>query len=320
MSIGKEATRAYRYLKRAAMAGEKARAHDVELRAIRATSAQQIESLETRLAYALEEISELRALVRYLLPESPNYQRFMAQTRESFDYQWRSLPDGAYLDTDARFVETAPEQLAAFAGLAPEWFAGKRVLDAGCGRGRWSHALCRLGAQVTAIDQSEAAVEATRRLCADFEGFEARSANLLEPLPFGADFDLVWCFGVTHHTGDTWRALRHVAAAVRPGGHLFLMVYGEPRRGHDEDYEELRRYAELRRDLAPLSLAERVEALSARFPAEEVHGWFDAVSPTVNDVHPEHELRVWLQMAGFHEIRRTLDNRNVHLSARRRES
>ena len=34
-----------------------------------------------------------------------------------------------------------------------DWFAGKSVLDAGCGNGRWSTAFARLGAQVTAIDR-----------------------------------------------------------------------------------------------------------------------------------------------------------------------
>ena len=94
---------------------------------------------------------------------------------------------------------------------------------------RWSSALCKLGAEVTAIDQSASGVEHVKHLLKDQLNFSAQQADILTPLPFGrAGFDLVWCYGVAHHTGNTKLAVTTVAGAVKPGGRLFLMIYGEP--------------------------------------------------------------------------------------------
>jgi predicted RNA methylase len=46
-------------------------------------------------------------------------------------------------------------------GVSPEWFAGREALDAGCGGGRWTLALLRLGARVTAVDFSARALGST---------------------------------------------------------------------------------------------------------------------------------------------------------------
>ena len=40
-------------------------------------------------------------------------------------------------------------------------------------------------------------------------------------------FDVVYSWGVLHHTGDMWRALENVAPLVKPGGHLFLSIYND---------------------------------------------------------------------------------------------
>jgi SAM-dependent methyltransferase len=191
------------------------------------------------------------------------------------------------------------------------------VLDAGCGNGRWSWTLSSLGAKVTAIDQSESCLEATRRNCQDVPTVEVRRHSLLELLPSQPQYDLVWCYGVAHHTGDTRRAIGHVAATVRPGGYLFLMIYGEPRPGRLGDFEDINEYVRLRRLLAPLSLSERVEYLKSIKRPGEVHGWFDAVSPRINDLHRLDEIAEWLRLLGFAEIRQTFATRNLHIIATR---
>jgi SAM-dependent methyltransferase len=132
-----------------------------------------------------------------------------------------------------------------------------------------------------------------------------------------AAFDLVWSFGVVHHTGDTKRAVQNVAECVRPGGHLFLMVYGEPRWDHYEDYDEINAYTAMRRDLAALSFDERVAYLRRVKADADVHGWFDAASPRVNDLHRFDELAEWLHLLRFTDIRRTCPSRNLFLIARR---
>ena len=52
----------------------------------------------------------------------------------------------------------------------------------------------------------------------------------------------------------------------------------------------------------------------------EAGGWFDAVSPDINDTYPLHGLKVWLSNAGFVDVERTMDDPNHHLIARKAAS
>jgi len=104
--------------------------------------------------------------------------------------------------------------------------ARKDVLEVGCGSGIAAQMLAEAGATLTAVDLTPWAVETTRaRLDAfglDAEVFEADG----EALPFDdASFDLVFSWGVIHHSSDMDRALRELVRVCRPGGTLVLMVY-----------------------------------------------------------------------------------------------
>jgi ubiquinone/menaquinone biosynthesis C-methylase UbiE len=104
--------------------------------------------------------------------------------------------------------------------------AGKDVLDAGCGSGIATQMLAEAGANVTAIDLTDWAVATTRRRLDAFglRG-DVRQADA-ERLPFGdASFDLVFSWGVIHHSSDMDRALGELVRVCRPGGQLVLMVY-----------------------------------------------------------------------------------------------
>ena len=103
---------------------------------------------------------------------------------------------------------------------------GRRVLEIGVGMGadlvRWA----RAGATVTGIDLTERAVSLSSRRLAE-EGLVAdlRVADA-EALPFGDDsFDLVYSWGVLHHTPDPARALREAQRVLVPGGRLKVMLY-----------------------------------------------------------------------------------------------
>ena len=139
------------------------------------------------------------------------------QTLASFDWQWANLAQGDFMPGDPWFDTHAARVLAReLCAIDGRWFVGKRVLDAGCGQGRWTRALLELGAEVTAVDYSEAGLERTRALCAGFRRLHTRRVNLLEiPHDLARErFDLVFSFGVLHHTGDTRRALSNIAALV----------------------------------------------------------------------------------------------------------
>jgi 2-polyprenyl-3-methyl-5-hydroxy-6-metoxy-1,4-benzoquinol methylase len=104
--------------------------------------------------------------------------------------------------------------------------AGKDVLDVGCGSGIATQMLAEAGARVTAVDLTDWAVETTRRRLRAFglEG-DVRQEDA-ERLPFAdASFDLVFSWGVIHHSSDMDRALAELVRVCRPGGELVLMVY-----------------------------------------------------------------------------------------------
>lgn len=104
--------------------------------------------------------------------------------------------------------------------------AGKDVLEIGTGMGadlvRWA----RAGARVTGVDLTARAVSLSRdRLSSAGLGGTVMQADA-ENLPFtdGA-FDVVWSWGVLHHTPDADRALLEAARVLRPGGRYAVMVY-----------------------------------------------------------------------------------------------
>jgi SAM-dependent methyltransferase len=159
----------------------------------------------------------------------------------------------------------------------------------------------------------------TRRACAAFgDRVTVHSHDLRQPLDLPPEFDLVWSYGVLHHTGDTYGAFRNIARLVKPGGYLFMMLYGEPT---GRDNGEFAYYAEverLRRATAAMDFKER-HAEIARLKGAEVGGWFDAVSPAINDTYPFYEIQLWLKNAGLVDVVRTMEHSSHHVIARRPE-
>lgn len=112
---------------------------------------------------------------------------------------------------------------------------GLRFLDAGCGSGLFSLAALRLGATVIAFDFDPESVVTTRRLVdanAPGIGMGTDRLTLLHGSVLDEDFmsglgefDIVYSWGVLHHTGSMWAACRRAAAAVRPGGALCIALY-----------------------------------------------------------------------------------------------
>lgn len=201
----------------------------------------------------------------------------------------------------------------------PGWFAGRRILDAGCGGGRWTVGFLRLGAQVTAVDLSGHAIETTakeaERLAPEAVAggrLEAKTADLLgDPSALGGPYDLVFSFGVLHHTGDTRRALGNLAAAVAPDGLLFVYLYGR----RSVDWRKRAALVAGRLALAPLPFAARARLLAHLLPRRDTHQAFDLFSPLINDRHRHEDVESWLRALGFTEVVRTLDHPEIFLRA-----
>jgi 2-polyprenyl-3-methyl-5-hydroxy-6-metoxy-1,4-benzoquinol methylase len=104
--------------------------------------------------------------------------------------------------------------------------AGKKVLEIGCGMGLHTRTMAAAGADVTAIDLTPTAVEATQQRLA-LEGLRATVLQQdAETLPFpDRSFDFVWSWGVIHHSSRTGRIVRQIARVLKPTGEARVMVY-----------------------------------------------------------------------------------------------
>jgi ubiquinone/menaquinone biosynthesis C-methylase UbiE len=117
------------------------------------------------------------------------------------------------------------------APLAREDFAGKIVLEAGCGKGRHARAVSAWDpAGIFAVDLSEAVFIAARNTTG-LENATCVQANLLQ-LPFGdGTFDMAYCVGVLHHLEDPRAGLGELWRVLKPGGALCLWVYAREGNG-----------------------------------------------------------------------------------------
>ena len=114
--------------------------------------------------------------------------------------------------------------------LGEERLDGRRFLDIGCGSGVHSLAALILGAaEVVALDIDPDSVATTRSVLdrhfpdGNFKVIQ-RSVFDLGPTEFGK-FDVVYSWGVLHHTGDMYRAVRNAASLVAPFGIIIFALY-----------------------------------------------------------------------------------------------
>jgi len=136
-------------------------------------------------------------------------------TREYFDQ----------VEARKYFVEYHIPGFAEFA----RW-RGKKVLEIGCGIGTDTINFARAGAQVTTVDLSEKSMELARQRAALF-GLEDRirfcpgNAEQLSSFVPVEPYDLIYSFGVIHHTPHPGAVLEQLRQYVRPGTTIKTMVY-----------------------------------------------------------------------------------------------
>jgi ubiquinone/menaquinone biosynthesis C-methylase UbiE len=113
--------------------------------------------------------------------------------------------------------------------LKSEALSGKAVLEIGCGMGTHAAMLARAGARLTAIDLTERAVATVTRRFEIFQLSGRIQHADSEQLPFAdASFDMIWSWGVIHHSSSTERCFTEITRVLKPGGRILVMVYYRP--------------------------------------------------------------------------------------------
>jgi SAM-dependent methyltransferase len=155
-------------------------------------------------------------------------------------------------------VEEAERSLAQM--LETSSLEGSRFLDVGCGSGLSSLVARRMGAAVESFDYDPASVACTKELKSRFFAGDGqwtiREGSALDQdfLSSLGAFDIVYSWGVLHHTGAMWSALDNVWRLVAPGGRLFVAIYHDAGRSSRVWLRVKRLYNRLPAGLRPLVL------------------------------------------------------------------
>ena len=266
--------------------------------------------------------------------------RFVGAERyaSSFGYEWGRWPRVQFESENvgrpmAGHTDRMWERVT---GVDASQVKEKRIVEFGCGPGRFLDVVRRKGGTAVGIDLS-AAVDAARRNFADDPDVLIVQGDLLNP-PFRPGvFDGGFTIGVLHHTPNPAAGLAALARTLRPNAWAACCVYP---RGDFYDFPSVRRWREIHRRmkdacgyrfalaysylaayvLAPLLIEARrrgfkdaadhleknwLVALRLKDPRWRALDVFDAITPEIATTHTQDEVAEWMHAAGITGVRRT---------------
>lgn len=205
------------------------------------------------------------------------------KAKYEFDYQWKNLDS-----VNLNYSEERITELLFFTGLTSDFFINKKVLDAGCGNGRYTYALQKLGADVKSIDISIEAVNRTKQINSNTE-----QKSILDCT--NEKYDFILSYGVLHHLQYPIIGFNHLSNLINKGGILHIMVY---------DTRGQVKYKNYRKQFKRLSLNKKIELckqLTEKFG--DIHGWFDCLNPKYNYSFTSTQIINLFEMNGFTNVR-----------------
>lgn len=215
------------------------------------------------------------------------------KTLESFDYQWEKLSEAPYLLSDEKWRENVSDYILDELELTKEEIGGKRVLDAGCGNGRWAYGFLKLGCETHGFDPSEHGVKYARTHVQNgyFNVSNVLNYQSLLDLYLENSFDIVWCWGVLHHTSDPELGFRNLTKFMKPSGLIHLYLYGSKSR-----WNSLFRFIF---NIFPFKIRIYLSKILSKINKSSIHGNFDAFSPPIASNHTEAEVKHWFEENGL---------------------
>lgn len=269
----------------------------------------------------------IRKGVAIIIDNDCSYNQSM-KVSQRFGWQWKRFSSLSYFYTDQFLKWITP--------LNQNNFRGKKVLDAGCGKGRHLVIAANWGAKfVFGVDLSfESAVVAFRNTMR-LENVCVLCADLFK-LPFRDDFfDLIYSVGVIHHTPDPGMCFKALSSHLRKNGDIVVWVYAkETNRWLINCVNPIRKmltsriplsltliisffislflYAVLKCVYIPFNRFSILKPFSkflfynkylsyiSFFPFNEI--WcivFDHLMPQIASYHTKEEIKVWFEKAGI---------------------
>jgi SAM-dependent methyltransferase len=190
-----------------------------------------------------------------------------SDTRERFELEWKHWARGnkIYGMDKATYRNDLFTRRSGIA-LDDGHFAGKIVLEGGCGHGMAGEIVAPLAREYIGIDLGEG-IEAARERTAALGNAHLVQGSLLS-LPLASGFvDFAYSIGVIHHTPDPHKAFRELSRSLRPGGSLLIWVY--PREG-----------------IVRETLSGAARLVTTRLPARAVYGLSYLLVPLIYVVKP----------------------------------
>jgi SAM-dependent methyltransferase len=232
-----------------------------------------------------------------------------------------------------------------------ERMEGQRILEAGCGAGRFTQLALETGAEVFSFDLSSA-IDAAWRNNAGTSKFTVFQASIYEiPLRRGA-FDKVFCMGVLQHCPDVPGAFRSLLPFLRPGGEIVIDVYERPngfpplkylvrpfvKHLNAETLYKLLRWTipptfEVKKaihripvvgarlgaliPLGPISHAPRLNYTDAELKEVKILSALDMLSPVYDQPQRMEDVQKWFEEAGLVEIQLTRGYNGINAKGKR---